>query len=85
MNKPEYVKGNVTQIDPTTNKFSLKVEYEGDSQMRFYHDDLKVQVILALLNSMDCENYAENDMQREAEQHADQIMKAVEVAFGRND
>ncbi|OIJ07620.1 hypothetical protein BKP35_18200 [Anaerobacillus arseniciselenatis] len=82
MSKKEYVKSNLISMDPSTGNISMKVDFEGLSKIPFSNDDLKVEIILSLLNSIDYKNYVENDMHNEAYQSFEKIIEAANTAFG---
>lgn len=84
MAEKEYVKNDLTSMDPRTGDISLKVAFEGESKIPFWNDDLKVKVILSLLDSIDIKHYAESNLHEDPQKDADKIIEATQVAFGRN-
>lgn len=82
MRAKEYVKNNLTKINPENGDTSLKVDFEGNTEMPFWNDDLKVKVILALLETIDHKNYANSDMYDQASKDYENIIEYTKAAFG---
>lgn len=70
-------KGNIA-----TGETELKITIEGDSKMPFWNHDLKVKAILALLNDIDIKHYYEDNLQDEAFESAEEIIRYTKSAFG---
>lgn len=61
---------------------TVKVTIEGESQMPFWNDDLKVTAILSLLNSIDIKHYHEANKSGEAYEAYNEIIETAKAAFG---
>jgi hypothetical protein len=73
---------NISSGDLTTGSMNVEVNIEGESNIPFWHHDLKVKAILALLDTIDIKHYYENNLAAEGYKSAESIINAVNVAFG---
>ncbi|WP_026701685.1 hypothetical protein [Salibacterium aidingense] len=81
MSNQEYVKNRISSTDYETGQTTLRVEFEGETQMPESHDDLKVEAALALLESVDVKNYIEADLYTKAEEDYNEIIDVTKAIF----
>ncbi|MGG0664861.1 hypothetical protein ABE042_12190 [Viridibacillus arvi] len=78
----EVTEFTIEQGSIQTGDRTVKVTVEGESNMPFWHHDLKVKAVLALLNSIDIKHYYEDGLQDEAFRDVEKVIETAKAAFG---
>ncbi|HDR8043312.1 hypothetical protein COC65_13120 [Bacillus thuringiensis] len=60
----------------------IKGEIEGYSNMPYWNHDLKLEVILKLLSTVDQKQFLENQNHNQLEYYTKEIIKMIEVSLG---
>ncbi|MBR2652235.1 MAG: hypothetical protein IKE75_01130 [Bacilli bacterium] len=61
---------------------NVKGEIEGYSNMPFWNHDLKLEVVLALLNTVDYKDFFESPNYNQLNDYTKQIIEAIEYSLG---
>ncbi|HIE6658170.1 TPA: hypothetical protein ACXOQZ_005981 [Bacillus anthracis] len=61
---------------------NVKVEIEGYSNMPFWNHDLTLEVVLGLLNTVDCKDFFESPNYNQLNDYTKQIIESIEYSLG---
>ncbi|MEC5308526.1 hypothetical protein [Bacillus thuringiensis] len=61
---------------------NVKGEIEGYSNMPFWNHDLKLEVVLSLLNTVDYKDFFESPNYNQLNDYTKQIIEAIEYSLG---
>lgn len=78
----EFVTNVLEAYDSDSSNPSVKVTYEGYSEIPFWNDDLKVKAIIQLLSTIDYKNYHESNKENLIDEHYQSISESLKFAFG---
>ncbi|PPA68728.1 hypothetical protein [Jeotgalibacillus proteolyticus] len=84
MTNSKKIKDDISKTDFKTGKTNFKVEFEGMSAIPFWNDDLKAKAAIALLKSIDIQNYVKHNMYEQAEEDYQELITLVNAAYGRD-
>lgn len=79
----DLVKLKISGVDNSTSS-EIEITVEGESQITFWNDDLKVKAILTLLGSIDYKNYHETSNEHLIDDHFNEIIKLAKISYGKD-
>lgn len=75
-------KTNLTLESYDENGVALKVAVEGESNMPFWKHDLKLDAVIALLESVDMKDFHEDNKYEEFNQYMNEIQELLDAVKG---
>ncbi|MFL9651890.1 hypothetical protein [Exiguobacterium chiriqhucha] len=73
---------NLTLESFGENGVTLKVDVEGESNMPFWNHDLKLDAVIALLESVDMKDFYEDNKHEEFNQYMNEIQELLDAVKG---